>query len=345
MNLVAIVGLITVLMAGSIALVMTDLKRILAYSTISHLGFMMLALGCGGFSAAIFHLIVHAFAKAMLFLSAGSISHATGTLDIREMGGLAKKLPLTTFCFTIGALALAGLPPLSGFFSKDEVLLAIMHGRSPIFLLLALVGVFLSALYMGRALFLVFLGPLPSNRVNTHESPPLMLIPMLIFAVITITLGLVALPLTGSYEGIGAVIHLDAPFGKPHPFEFNIGLAVVSLSIAMIAFFVTWLFYIKHRFNSEKLISLTPSIHRLLTRKYYIDEVYEWVINRIVLVSARIVATFDRIVINELGVHGTGKSILWSGERLRYHVTGRIYNYALGMVSGALILIILWWVF
>ena len=150
MTLVAVIGIITALMAGSMALVMTDLKRILAYSTVSHLGFMMLALGAGGFTAALFHMLAHAFAKAMLFLSAGSVSHAIDKLDIREMGGLAGRMPATAFCFTVGALALGGLPPLSGFFSKDELLLAVQGGLNPIFLVLALVAAFLSALYMAR---------------------------------------------------------------------------------------------------------------------------------------------------------------------------------------------------
>ena len=343
MTLVAVIGLVTALMAGSMALVMTDLKRILAYSTISHLGFMMLALGAGGFAAAMFHLLVHAFAKAMLFLSAGSISHATDKLDIREMGGLARRMPLTAFCFAVGALALGGLPPLSGFFSKDEVLLAVLDGRNPVFLVLALVAAFMSALYMGRALFSVFLGPLKPENAHVHESPPMMLAPMLVFAFFTLTLGFLALPYTDSYEGIGTFLHLEAPFGEPHPFDINVGLLAGSLVLALGAFALTWLTYVRGRISPARLIARFAPVHRLWAQKYYLDDLYQWTINRVVLAFSALVALFDRLVINDLGVNGMADSVVRSGQRLRYHETGRLYNYALGMVIGAVVLILFWW--
>lgn len=340
LSFVSVIALVTALMAGSMALVMTDLKRILAYSTVSHLGFMLLALGAGGFAAAIFHLLVHAFAKAMLFLSAGSISHATDTLDIREMGGLWRRMPLTAFCFTVGAVSLGGLPPLSGFFSKDEVLLAVLDGRSPVFLGLALVAAFLSALYMARALFVVFLGPLKPRNAQAHEAPALMLVPMLVFAFFSVTLGFLALSYTDAYQGIGSFLHLAGQ--EPEPFHFNLGLAGGSLVLAVAAFGLGWAAYVRGARWPSRLAQRFAPVHRLWERKYYIDEMYQWVINSVVLVAGDLVARFDRLVINDVGVNGTANSVAQSGRLLRYIETGRLYNYALGMVTGVLVLALLW---
>ena len=170
---IAIVGIVTALMGATMALVMTDLKRILAYSTMSHLGFMMLALGAGGYTAAIFHLLMHGVAKAMLFLGAGSIMHSMHEeTDIRKMGGLRKRMPITSAAFVIGALALAGAPPLNAFWSKDEILLSVVNGLNPIFLVLFLIAIVLSALYMGRAVMLVFFGPLKLKTRTLRNLPP-----------------------------------------------------------------------------------------------------------------------------------------------------------------------------
>ena len=332
MTLVAVIGIITALMAGSMALVMTDLKRILAYSTVSHLGFMMLALGAGGFTAALFHMLAHAFAKAMLFLSAGSVSHAIDKLDIREMGGLAGRMPATAFCFTVGALALGGLPPLSGFFSKDELLLAVQGGLNPIFLVLALVAAFLSALYMARALFAVFFGQLKAANTGAHESPLLMLAPMLVMALLTLFLG-------GLAFWLGEFLYLH----EPEPFHFNPALAAVSLIIAVAGFAVGWLAYVRGSIQPGRIIARFPGVYRIVARAYYMDDAYQWAIDRAVLAFSGLVALFDRRVINDIGVNGTGESVVQSGRTLRAHVTGKVYNYAMGMSLGVLGLALLWW--
>ena len=335
------VGLLTALMAGTMSLVMTDLKRILAYSTVSHLGLMVMTLGAGGFVAAMFHLIVHAFAKAMLFLSAGSVSHGTGKLDVREMGGLARRMPLTALCFTVGAMALGGLPPLSGFFSKDEVLLAVWEGRHPVFLALALVAVFLSALYMARVLFRVFLGPLKPENEGAHESPPAMLAPMLVFAFVSVTLGLLALPYSDAYHGLGSFLHLEGM--DVHGFQFNPILAAGSLVLALGAFALAWLTYVRGRISADRVAQRFGPLVRVWERAYYLDELYQWGIDRVVLATGKWVALFDRIVVNDVGVNRTAQSIADSGQRLRYHVTGKLYNYALVMTGGVLLLALLWW--
>ena len=341
MLVVTSVGLLTALMAGTMSLVMTDLKRILAYSTVSHLGLMVMTLGAGGFVAAMFHLIVHAFAKAMLFLSAGSVSHGTGKLDVRDMGGLARRMPLTALCFTVGAMALAGLPPLSGFFSKDEVLLAVWEGRHPVFLALALVAVFLSALYMARVLFRVFLGPLKPGNETAHESPPAMLAPMLVFAFVSVTLGLLALPYSDAYQGLGSFLHLEGM--EVHGFQFNPILAAGSLVLALGAFALAWLTYVRGRISADRVAQRFGPLVRVWERAYYLDELYQWGIDRVVLATGKWVALFDRIVVNDVGVNRTAQSIADSGQRLRYHVTGKLYNYALVMTGGVLLLALLWW--
>ncbi|MBI4234556.1 MAG: NADH-quinone oxidoreductase subunit L [Chloroflexi bacterium] len=337
--IVAVIGLMTTLMAGAMALVMTDLKRVLAYSTISHLGFMMLALGAGSVTAAIFHLMVHGFSKAMLFLSAGSLAHGTEKTDIRDMGGLARRMPLTAVAFTIGALALGGIPPLSGFFSKDEVLLSVLHGRGPIFLILALAAALLSALYMARVWLVVFFGKLKPENAHAHESPPIMMVPILVLGFLGVTAGLLALGWTADYRGFGTFLY----GGEPEPFQFNIGLGVLSVVIALGAFYAAWLAYQRGRISTARLIQRFPAVHKLLVRKYYLDDFYQWCIDRVVLAFAGLIALFDRVVINDRGVNGTGMSVLLSGLRLRYHVTGKLYNYALAIVLGVIGMALVWW--
>ena len=342
MLVVTSVGLLTALMAGTMSLVMTDLKRILAYSTVSHLGLMVMTLGAGGFVAAMFHLIVHAFAKAMLFLSAGSVSHGTGKLDVRDMGGLARRMPLTALCFTVGAMALAGLPPLSGFFSKDEVLLAVWEGRHPVFLALALVAVFLSALYMARVLFRVFLGPLKPGNETAHESPPAMLAPMLVFAFVSVTLGFLALPYSDAYHGSGLLPPPGRHGGPRLPVQLVPGGGLPGPWPSARS---RWhgLTYVRGRISPDRVAQRIAPLIRLWERAYYLDDLYQWGIDRVVLATGKWVALFDRIVVNDVGVNRTAQSIAESGQRLRYHVTGKLYNYALVMTGGVLLLALLWW--
>ena len=182
---VASVGLFTFIFAGTIALVVTDIKRVLAYSTVSHLGLMMLALGSGGVGVALFHLVAHGVSKAMLFLGAGSVMHAMDEeTDIRKMGGLLGRMPITGWTFIIGAASLAGVVPLAGFFTKDEVLLHVLEHLPPVYIVLALAGVALSALYMARVTFVAFLGEPKSDHSEVHESPASMTVPLLLLGAV-----------------------------------------------------------------------------------------------------------------------------------------------------------------
>jgi NADH-quinone oxidoreductase subunit L len=339
MLLVASVGVITSLMAGTMALVMTDLKRVLAYSTITDLGFMMLALGAGGVTAAMLHLVVHGFSKAALFLGAGSVTHGTDQTDIREMGGLWRKMPWTTAVFGIGALGLGGVPPLGGFFSKDEVLSAVWDGRGGLFLALGLLVAFIKALYMARVFFAVFLGRLKPQNEHAHESSFPMVAPMVVFAFLALTLGLLALNYTDAYQGFGTFVFA----GEPEPFHLNVWIALTSVGLAAIGFALAWAAYVRGSLSTERLAARFGWLHRLWTRKYYMDEAYQWAIDRVVLAAGEAVALFDRAVVNDVGVNGAGGAAVQAGRRLRYLQTGRLYGYALAMVLGFLAIGAAWW--
>jgi len=341
---IASIGLITTLTAGGMALVVTDLKRILAYSTISHLGLMMLTLGAGGVAAvtaAIFHLLMHGFSKALLFLGAGSVMHSMhGELDIRKMGGLRKVMPITAATFTVGALSLAGIPVLAGFFSKDEMLAAVLDGRHVFFFIMFLVAVFISALYMGRMIFVVFFGKLRKENEHVQEAVPSMALPLMLLAVLAAVAGFIAIPWTGEYGGIGTFLF----FEHAERFHINWGLAVGSTVIALGALGLTWAVYIRKRLSAEAFIEAVPTLHRFLVNKLYLDDLYQWMIDRIALVWANFVAFFDRVVVNDTGVNGLANSIRASGWKLRYHVTGRLYNYALGIALGGVAVAVAWWI-
>ena len=335
---VAVIGLVTTLLGATMALVVTDLKRILAYSTISHLGLMMLSLGAFGYTAAIFHLLAHGFSKALLFMGAGSIMHSMNDeTDIRRMGGLRRVMPLTTATFGIGALSLAGVPVLAGFWSKDEVLLAVLDHRSYL-LAFALIGAFLSAMYMARVLYLVFMGELKQENAHLHESPFVMLMPMMVMAVLAVFFGFISIRITDT-GGIGTFLF----FRELHDFEFNPALGVGSIVLVLGAFALGWRIYISRRISLDAWKTRFAPMLQLVANKYYLDALYQWTIDRVVLVFSGFVAVFDRVVINDSAVNGPANSVRRSGLALRYHVSGRVYSYALGMAVGAVAVAILWW--
>ncbi len=336
---VAIVGLATALMAASIALVATDLKRILAYSTISHLGLMMLSLGAFGYTAAVFHLLAHGFAKALLFLAAGSVLHSTGEQDIRRMGGLRRVMPLTALVFSVGALSLGGIPIFAGYWSKEEVLAAVGGNRNAAFLALTLLASFLSALYMSRAMFAAFFGKAKPESAQVHEAPALMAWPMVLLAVLAAGFGWVSFNWPGGYDGLGTFLF----FGQEQGFKFTWWLGVLSAVLALGAFALALLIYVRAAdFHQAAWARFAPGI-RVVENKYYFDEVYQWTVDRVVLAFSRLVALFDRAVVNDLAVNGPAHFIRRLGVSLRLHVTGRVYSYALGMALGTVGLAIFWW--
>ena len=339
---VAIVGLVTALMASTIALVATDIKRILAYSTVSHLGLMMLSLGAFGYTAAIFHLLAHGFAKALLFLGAGSVIHSTEEQEVSKLGGLRRVMPLTAFVFTIGALSLGGVPILAGFWSKDEVLAAVSDHRGAVFIVFALITALLSALYMGRALFLTFFGRLRTELEHVHDAPLPMAVPLVLLAVLAAGFGFISFNWPGGFEGFGAFVF----FHEGHGFQFTWWLGILSAVMAVAAFVLTYLLYGRGG-SPEGAMQRTRErfapVLRVVENKYYFDEVYQGGVDRLVLVFSGFVAFFDRAIVNDVGVNGPADMVRRMGVTLRLHVTGHLYSYALAMVLGAVGLGIFWW--
>jgi len=338
--IVVITGLFTFIFAGFIALVMTDMKRILAYSTISHLGLMMLSIGTGAVGAALFHLVVHGISKALLFLGAGNVMHSTNDeTDCWSLGGLRSKMPITAGIFLIGSLSLAGIAPLSGFFSKDEILSSVYQEMGLGFLIVTLAGGFVSALYMARLFLITFTGTSRTDAAkNAHESPFLMLFPVVMLTIVAMFLGMVAIPM-GEFKGFTSFVEQESKF---HIIPW---LIVVSLLIAILGLVVGWLYYGKSHLSHKSMALRLGFMYKGALKGFWIDAIYQFVIDRIVLESGRLIATFDRIVINDTGIDGSAKSVLLSALKVRLIQTGKIYNYGTAMAFGVFLAVIVWWVF
>jgi NADH-quinone oxidoreductase subunit L len=338
--IVVITGLFTFIFAGFIALVMTDMKRILAYSTISHLGLMMLSIGTGAVGAALFHLVVHGISKALLFLGAGNVMHSTNDeTDCWRLGGLKSKMPITAGIFLIGSLSLAGIAPLSGFFSKDEILSSVYQEMGLGFLIVTLAGGFVSALYIARLFLITFTGTSRTDAAkNAHESPFLMLFPVVMLTIVAMFLGMVAIPM-GEFKGFASFVEQESKF---HIIPW---LIVVSLLIAILGVVVGWLYYGKSHLSHKSMALRLGFMYKGALKGFWIDAIYQFVIDRIVLESGRLIATFDRIVINDTGIDGSAKSVLLSALKVRLIQTGKIYNYGTAMAFGVFLAVIVWWVF
>lgn len=355
---VGTVGTITAVMAALIALAQHDIKKVLAFSTISQLGYMMLALGVGSWVAAIFHLMTHAFFKALLFLGAGSVIHATHTQDLREMGGLWRKMPWTTATWVAGALSLAGIPPLAGFWSKDEILLAAMHSGSTAFLVAGVVTAALTAFYMGRAtLMAFFLPPAPKGGSDhAHESPWVMTVPLAVLATLAVTAGVVGSPLGGYVFGSFLGEHEEA---SPSFILMGIAIGVACAGIAL-----AWSMYIKRYFEPDSYLR-SKLVAVPLQRLFWIDDIYDRVVLRPILAVAglfrrtdaavvdgtvrgvgwtgllagRVLAVFDRKGVDG-AVDGLGDSTLLSGRAVRRIQTGNVQTYLVFLVASVLILVL-----
>ena len=349
MTTVAYIGAGTALFAATMGLVMTDIKRVLAYSTVSQLGFMMFALGVGAVPAAIFHLFTHAFFKALLFLGSGSVNHATGTYDIRRMGGLAKPMPWTFATFAIGGLAISGIPPFSGFWSKDEILAAAWHGDKGVYIL-GIVAAFLTSVYIFRLIFITFLGkyrggeaPQHGEHVpdEPHESPVVMVVPMLILAAGAIAAGLANLP-GFSILGIPESWMSDLLTGHGEPFPT--GIAVSSSLVAALGIVVAYAIYVRRIISPEKIMATFSPIHRILARKYYMDEIYETGIVR--KVGMGIVARggdiFDRNVVDRI-VNVVGSLGRNFGGGIAKLQTGQVQAYGVGIFVGLIVIMAIFW--
>jgi NADH-quinone oxidoreductase subunit L len=327
-------------------IVMADIKRVVAYSTISQLGYMMMGLGVGGFAAAIFHLFNHAFFKALLFLGAGSVNHATNTFDMRLMGGLRKHMPWTFATFTIAALSLGGIFPLSGFWSKDEIIADAWDEKR----LLAVLGLgvaFMTALYIGRVVFLTFggeyRGGAPAeghhepSRFAPHESPWVMLGPMVFLAVAAIFSGLFNLR-----EGVTDLLNGSLPAEVAEAHEgagFKVGIAATSVALGLGGFFVAWVIYGARLVSADSIRAAFGPVHKLVANKYYLDWLYEDIIVKRVFIGgvSRGLDLFDHYVVD-----GTVNAVAWvtryTAQRLRLAQAGQLQVYGAAMVIGVVLI-------
>ncbi len=348
MLVVAVIGALTLLMAASIALVQTDIKKVLAYSTVSQLGYMFLACGVGAFSAAIFHLMTHAFFKALLFLGAGSVIHALGgEQDIRRMGGLHAALPRTSNTFLIGALAIAGIFPFAGFFSKDAILYSAMTAeRGGVLLWLAgAAGALMTAFYMFRLLFRVFFGACSlslEEQQKVHESPTNMTLPLQALAALSIVGGWVGIPLIAGANVFGDFLapvfggHVEAH----HEVVFEILMMVFSLAIAFISIYAAYNLYVLKNDGDSAYVELWPGIHRLLVNKYYVDEIYDaLIVQPVKRASIWCWIVFEDGLV-DAAVNGAGFFVRSLGGVLRHLQTGYVKSYAVSMLVGALVILL-----
>jgi NADH-quinone oxidoreductase subunit L len=344
---VAIVGVVTALFAATIGLFQNDIKKILAYSTVSQLGLMFLGLGVGAYSSAVFHVTTHAFFKALLFLGAGSVIHAMGgEQDIRKMGGLSGKIKITFITMLLGTIAISGIPPFSGFFSKDEIL-AHTYEHSKILWLLGMIASMLTAFYMFRLLFLTFFGKFRGTHEqehHLHESPASMTFPLIILAILSVLGGLLGLPEfwhlpNWMANNLEPIIIRKNPSLLPHDTEWMLmGLAVLG---AVVMIWFTFQLFIKNKvLPAENEAQLKPW-QRLIYNKYYVDEFYDALIRKPLDFLSNVFYKFlDLQVIDGL-VNAVSAAVKGIGSSVRYFQTGNIGFYVMSMTMGAVLIILL----
>ncbi|MBM4761519.1 NADH-quinone oxidoreductase subunit L [Bacillus sp. B15-48] len=273
MTVVAVTGAFTAIFAATIGLTQNDIKRVLAYSTISQLGYMMLALGAAGYVAGVFHLMTHAFFKALLFLAAGSVIYATHHMqDIEKMGGLWKKLRLTGPLFLIGTLAISGVPLLSGFFSKDEILIATWANGNYVLFSLAVIAAFFTAFYMFRLFFMVFTGEPRSEMKNVHESPTSMTAPMIVLGILAVVAGYVNTPWFGTFLGDWLVADNDL-LGPGH-LSGPAWIMIVATLVSLAGIYLAYLMYYRKTLAPDWFTSRAPNLYLIVKNKYFVDEIY-----------------------------------------------------------------------
>lgn len=340
-NVVAIIGLTTAILAATIALKQNDIKKVLAYSTVSQLGYMFLALGVGAYTAAVFHVMTHAFFKALLFLGSGSVIHAMGgEQDIRNMGGLSKKLKWTFFTFTVGCIAIAGIPPFSGFFSKDAILLAVFE-KNPVLYGIALFGALLTAFYMFRLLFITFSGKFRGTEEQAHhlhESPALMTVPLIILAVLSFAGGFIGIPEVFASGGdritgfLSPVIEKQELHDVSHTTEYM--LMGISTVLVILAIVYAWMRFRNYQPVEEK------GFGKVLENKLYVDELYDKIIvNPISRFAGFLNNIIERYIIDGV-VNGVGKAVNYGSRQLRLLQSGQVGSYVLLMVLSILLLLV-----
>ncbi len=349
MTIVATVGAVTAIFSATIAIVQPDIKRVLAYSTISQIGYMMLGVGVGAFASGIFHLMTHAFFKSLLFLGAGSVIHALdGEQDMNHMGGLKRTMPVTWVTMLVAGLAISGIPPFAGFFSKDAIL-ASTYASGHIWLwAVGVVTAGLTAFYMFRLLFLTFHGASridASKRGHVHESPAVMTVPLVILALCCLIGGWIGLPdgiLWG--DAFGRFLMPICPTLKLTPAATLARgslspavLSAIAFGLAVSGIALAWSFYVMTPGLPARLARNLSPLYRMLLRKYYIDEIYNTLVSRPLFWLSQVVLFrgVDSAIIDG-AVDGTGLGVEASGEGLRRIATGNVQHYALAYLAGVL---------
>ncbi|MBN1596418.1 NADH-quinone oxidoreductase subunit L [candidate division FCPU426 bacterium] len=329
LNVVAYLGGFTAFFAASIACVQDDIKRILAYSTVSQLGYMMMALGCGGYFAGTFHLLTHAAFKALLFLAAGSVIHAVHTNTIWNMGGLFKRMWITGLTMLVAALALSGFFPFAGFFSKDAVLFAATDSGRMDLLVVGILTAFLTSFYIFRMFFIVFTGK-PASGHSSEESPPMMTMPLLALAVLSLGLGLVE-------KGFERFIIASAGADQELTAHHNRVVPMFAFLAALFGFGWAYLVYFQRAVSASLLTRRFSWIHQVVKRKYYVDETYIFIMRYTVFVCSAALAWFDRRVVDG-AVNGVAWLCRWAGEHLRRIQVGRLQAYLVAFVVGLIVI-------
>jgi len=356
MMIVAVIGVFTAFFAATIGLVQNDIKKVLAYSTISQLGYMFLAMGAGAFSAGIFHLMTHAFFKALLFLGAGSVIHSMHEQqDIQNYGGLKKYMPITYGTFLVAAMAISGIPPFSGFFSKDEILWFSYAHLGYVFWIIGVITAVMTAFYIFRLHFLTFNGTprFDEKQTHPHESPKVMTIPLIVLAILAAIGGFIGIPEIFSGEHGNAFHTWLSPifksaelklsyYGSHSHFEEYL-LMAISVAGALGGIFAAGYIYLKRPSIAANTVEKFKLIYTTLWNKYYVDEVYDaTVINPIVNSSRSFLwKTFDNKIIDGL-VNGLARSVGDVSALIRKMQTGIVQSYALVMMIG--ILLALFWI-
>jgi len=351
MDIVAIVGLITAIVAALIAITQNDIKKVLAYSTVSQLGYMFLGLGVGAYTGAFFHVITHAFFKALLFLGAGSVIHAMHhEQDMRNMGGLKAKLPITFFTMLMGTIAISGLPPFSGFFSKDEIL-AHVYEHNPTLWVIGVIGAMLTAFYMFRMLFLTFWGSFRGTKEqekHLHESPKSMIIPLVVLAILSMFGGLIGIPeVLGGHHWLAkflspVLVYTKAVTGGAVPLDHATEYLLMGISVgaALLSIVIAYVTYVSRKALPISDAENRSFLSKLSYHKFYIDEVYEALITR----PLDAISTFFYRLVDKLGidglVNGAGTTTKEASKTLRLIQSGNVGFYIFMMVAGIVALLI-----
>ena len=342
MMAISIVGAATAFVAATIAVTQYDIKKVVAYSTVSQLGFMAFAIGTGAWVAAIFHLVTHAFFKGLLFLGAGSVIHGMHEeQDMRKMGGLKKYMPVTYWTFLIGAAANAGIIPLAGFWSKDEIILGAWLYDHTIIMVVAFITAFFTSLYMFRAVFMTFHGEerFDPDKVHPHESPRVMTLPLVVLAVFAATIGFIGFP-----PEDGWFHHfLDPVFpGMPHPdvaWSTIIIFASISTVIALSGLFIQYMAYVKKSISPAGIAGLLGPLYKLAANRWYLDEIYDVLIVRPIVAFSMFLWRFVDTQVIDGTVNGVATLVMFTSQQWRKAQTGLIANYVFAIALGAIIII------